>query len=56
LKTQTNNPQINYSNEDLVLYYQNKIIKYWVELNHPEVVQKCKELAVDHVREIENDG
>jgi hypothetical protein len=53
---QTNNPQVNYSDEDLIEFYKNKIIKYWIESNHPQIVQKCKELAVDYVRESKNDG
>lgn len=51
---QINNPIVNYSDEDLVAFYQNKLIKYWIKSKHPEIIDKCRELAEDYIKEINN--
>jgi hypothetical protein len=39
----TNNRNIDYSIEDLVEFYRNKILLDWVKENHPEIIQKAEE-------------
>lgn len=46
----TNTNKVDYTKEDLIEYYKNKILLDWVKNNHPEIIEKAEEFIKNNIK------
>jgi hypothetical protein len=46
----TNTNKVDYTKQDLIEYYKDKILLDWVKNNHPEIIEKAEEFINNNIK------